>query len=74
MTAGTALPTSATIHEAAGRIGALPSAIKPVHPSMHVRVPLARSGCVVGGDRLTWDPMRLAVAANARRADGHVRA
>jgi 4-hydroxy-4-methyl-2-oxoglutarate aldolase len=29
------LPT-ATLHEAAGRVGALPSAIKPVHPSMKV--------------------------------------
>jgi 4-hydroxy-4-methyl-2-oxoglutarate aldolase len=27
---------AATLHEAAGRIGALPSAIKPVHPSMRL--------------------------------------
>ncbi|WNF01144.1 S-adenosylmethionine--2-demethylmenaquinone methyltransferase [Streptomyces luomodiensis] len=35
----TATLTSATVHEAAGRIGALPSAIKPVHPAMHVEGP-----------------------------------
>lgn len=39
MTTGTASLTSATVHEAAGRIGALPSAIKPVHPDMHVLGP-----------------------------------
>lgn len=36
---GTDLLTSATVHEAAGRIGALPSAIKPIHPAMHVEGP-----------------------------------
>lgn len=35
----TATLGSATVHEAAGRIGALPSAIKPVHPDMHVEGP-----------------------------------
>lgn len=34
-----ALLTSATVHEAAGRIGALPSVIRPVHPEMHVLGP-----------------------------------
>lgn len=36
MSAGTHVLTSATVHEAAGRVGALPSAIKPVHQDMHV--------------------------------------
>lgn len=31
--------TSATVHEAAGRIGALPSGIKPLHPSMRLVAP-----------------------------------
>ena len=31
--------TSATVHEAAGRIGALPSAIKPLAPQMHLAAP-----------------------------------
>lgn len=38
MTAAAAL-SSATVHEAAGRTGALPSGIKPVHPAMHVAGP-----------------------------------
>lgn len=33
------LLTSATVHEAAGRVGALPSAITPVHPDMHLEGP-----------------------------------
>lgn len=39
MTAGTALLSSATVHEAAGRIGALPSAIKPLDPAMRLEGP-----------------------------------
>ena len=39
MTAATGTLSSATVHEAAGRTGALPSAIKPVHPDMHVQGP-----------------------------------
>jgi 4-hydroxy-4-methyl-2-oxoglutarate aldolase len=31
--------SSATVHEAAGRIGALPSAIKPLHPAMRIEAP-----------------------------------
>ncbi|MFI9388040.1 RraA family protein [Kutzneria sp. NPDC052558] len=31
--------SSATVHEAAGRIGALPSSIKPLHPAMHIAAP-----------------------------------
>lgn len=31
--------SSATVHEAAGRIGALPSAIKPLSPDMHLQGP-----------------------------------
>ncbi|MEV5776755.1 dimethylmenaquinone methyltransferase [Streptomyces antimycoticus] len=37
--ASTAALTSATVHEVAGRIGALPSAIKPLHSAMHVEGP-----------------------------------
>ncbi|GAA4701063.1 RraA family protein [Pseudonocardia yuanmonensis] len=36
MSAPTTVLSSATVHEAAGRTGALPSAIKPLHPSMHL--------------------------------------
>lgn len=36
--AGTEL-TSATVHEAAGRLGALPSVIKPLSPDMYVAAP-----------------------------------
>lgn len=39
MTVSTHTLTSATVHEAAGRVGALPSAIKPVHPHMHLDGP-----------------------------------
>lgn len=35
----TAVLTSATAHEAAGRIGALPSAIKPLDPAMRLEAP-----------------------------------
>jgi 4-hydroxy-4-methyl-2-oxoglutarate aldolase len=34
-----AVLTSATVHEAAGRTGALPSGIKPIHPEMHLQGP-----------------------------------
>jgi 4-hydroxy-4-methyl-2-oxoglutarate aldolase len=33
------LLSSATVHEAAGRVGALPSAIKPLSPVMHLEAP-----------------------------------
>ena len=39
MSATTTVLSSATVHEAAGRTGALPSAIKPLHPSMHLEAP-----------------------------------
>lgn len=45
-----ALP-SATVHEAAGRVGALPPAIKPVHPSMKLCGP-AVTVHSPGGDNL----------------------
>lgn len=51
MTAGTGTLSSATVHEAAGRIGALPSAIKPVDPAMHVQGP-AFPVRMPGGDNL----------------------
>lgn len=54
-----ALP-SATVHEAAGRVGALPSAIKPVHPSMKLCGP-AVTVHSPGGDNL-WIHRALYVA------------
>lgn len=54
-----ALP-SATVHEAAGRVGALPPAIKPVHPSMKLCGP-AVTVHSPGGDNL-WIHRALYVA------------
>jgi len=51
---------SATLHEAGGRIGALPHAIKPVHPSMKVCGP-AITVHSPGGDNL-WIHRALYVA------------
>jgi 4-hydroxy-4-methyl-2-oxoglutarate aldolase len=48
MTAPTALLTAATVHEAAGRIGALPSAIRPLHPDMHLAAPAFPVRCPPG--------------------------
>lgn len=54
-----ALP-SATVHEAAGRVGALPPAIKPMHPSMKLCGP-AVTVHSPGGDNL-WIHRALYVA------------
>lgn len=40
--------TSATVHEAAGRIGALPSQIKPLHQDMYVAAPAFPVRCPPG--------------------------
>ncbi|MFI6934297.1 RraA family protein [Streptomyces sp. NPDC050287] len=45
---GSATPSSATLHEAAGRIGALPSAIGPAFPGARVAGPAFPVGCPPG--------------------------
>lgn len=63
------VPSAATLHEAAGRIGVLPSAIKPVDPSFSLSGPAFPLRCPAGDNRQLHEAVYAAAPGDILVAD-----